>query len=127
MSELSGLSILLVEDEYLIALDAEQILRDLGARSVEVVSTFDRAKERAETSKFDLVVLDVNLNGELSFPIAHSLKNRGVPMVFASGYQLAARSPPGFENAICVGKPYTPEGLKSALMLALANRDGATA
>jgi CheY-like chemotaxis protein len=120
MTTLSGLSVLLVEDEFLIALDAEQILRDLGARQVETASNFEKAQQRAETGAFDVVVLDVNLNGQLSFPIASTLRGRGVPLVFATGYQLAHQPPPGFEDMICVGKPYTAAGLKQALVRALS-------
>lgn len=127
MTTLAGLSVLLVEDEFLIALDAEQILRDLGAKQVEIASNFDRAHERAETGAFDLVVLDVNLNGQLSFPIASKLRSRGVPLVFATGYQLAHQPPAGFEDMICVGKPYTPDGLKQALVRALSAPDRAAA
>lgn len=127
MTALSGLSVLLVEDEFLIALDAEQILKDLGARSVEIISTFANAHERAKDAAFDVVVLDVNLNGELSFPIARILKDRGVPVVFASGYQLSQRSPAGFEGSISVGKPYTAEGLKQALLRALGDGHASSA
>ena len=57
-----GLTVLLLEDEYLIAMDAEQILRDLGV---------------------NLALLDVNINGEKSFPIAEAFRTRGTPVVFA--------------------------------------------
>jgi CheY-like chemotaxis protein len=119
MAALSGLSVLLVEDEFLIALDAEQILKDLGARSVEIISNFAKACERAAGAAVDVVVLDVNLNGQLSFPSAEILKERGVPVVFASGYQLSERSPAGFEDSISVGKPYTLDALRQALLRAL--------
>src|SRR5262245_59398889 len=119
MSRLSGLTVLLIEDEFLIALDAQQILMELGARKVEIVSNFDQAQQRAEQADFDIAVLDVNLNGKLSFPIAATFRNRGVPVVFASGYQLRERPPEGFEGAVSVSKPYTADRLKEALCTAL--------
>jgi DNA-binding response OmpR family regulator len=119
MAILSGLSVLLVEDEYLIALDAEQMLRDLGVKDVEIASTFDSAKKRTQDGEFDLAVLDVNINGQLSFPIAEILKSRGIPVVFATGYALRERPLEGFEGGVCVGKPYTLEGLRKALSAAL--------
>jgi DNA-binding response OmpR family regulator len=119
MASLTGLSVLLVEDEYLIALDAEQMLRDLGAKEVEIVSTFEAAQEYTREGKFDLAVLDVNINGQLSFPIAEIVKRRGIPMVFASGYSLRERPMTGFEGGVCVGKPYTIEGLRTALLTVL--------
>lgn len=123
MSFLAGKSVLLIEDEFLIALDAEGILSDLGAETVTVASTYARARECIQGGRFDIVVLDVNLNGELSYPLAAMLRERGTPVVFASGYQLAARKPPGFEDAIFVSKPYTAESLTNAVRRALNGRD----
>ncbi len=125
MAALSGLSVLLVEDEYLIALDAEQMLRDLGAKNVEIVSTFESAKEYTQDGQFDIAVLDVNINGQLSFPIAEILKRRDIPVVFATGYALRDRPMPGFEGGVCVGKPYTIEGLRKALALVLGDHQPA--
>ena len=119
MTTLSGLSVLLVEDEYLIALDAEQMLRDLGAKDVEIVSTFENAKTYTREGRFDIAVLDVNINGQLSFPLAEILKSRNIPVVFATGYSLRERPIAGFEGGVCVGKPYTVEGLRKALSTAL--------
>jgi CheY-like chemotaxis protein len=127
MASLAGLSVLLIEDEFLIALDAEQILKDLGAAKVEIVATFEDAQRRAETAQFDVAVLDVNLNGQMSFPIASTFRRRGIPVVFATGYQLADRSSFEFKDAVCVGKPYTSDGLKLALLRALDGRQGSGA
>ncbi len=125
MGVLSGLSVLLVEDEYLIALDAEQMLRELGVRDVEIASTFETARKQTQTGTFDLAVLDVNINGQLSFPIAEILKSRNIPFVFATGYSLRERPIAGFEGGICVGKPYTQEGLRKALSTALGGDEKA--
>ena len=122
MGNLAGLSVLVLEDEFLIALDAEQILRGLGAAAVEIASTFERAQELAAEGRFDLAVLDVNINGQLSFPIAKVFEQRGVPVVFASGYELRARPPVGFEGGIYVTKPYTTERLREAVSSALSKR-----
>lgn len=119
MASLDGLSVLLVEDEYLIALDAEQILRDLGAGSIEIASNLNRAKKHAEDGEYDLAILDLNLNGELSYPVAAILRDRGVPVVFASGYGLKGRHIDDEQESISVSKPYTAEGLRKALVAAL--------
>jgi CheY-like chemotaxis protein len=124
MKSLAGLSVLLVEDEYLIALDAEQILKSLGA-TVEIAGSWDRATQRAENGRFDVAVLDVNINGQLSFPIANTLGQRGIPVVFASGYDLRERVSSDLDG-VCVIKPYTPERLKDALSAALARAAGGT-
>lgn len=120
MSDLSGLSVLLVEDEFLIAIDAEEILKGLGVKTVETAATFEDAEKQASDGQFDLAVLDVNLNGRESFPLAELIGKRGIPVVFASGYELRNRPGLGLDDAICVTKPYTRERLKSALSTALA-------
>lgn len=119
MASLNGLSVLLVEDEYLIALDAEQILKDLGAASVEVIPNLNRAKKRAEEGAYDLAILDLNLNGELSYPVATILRGRGIPVVFASGYELKGHHIADEQETIGVSKPYTAERLRDALVSAL--------
>jgi CheY-like chemotaxis protein len=120
MQGFAGLSVLLVEDEYLIALDAEQILKGLGVENVEIVASFKDAERRAADGAFDVAVLDVNLNGQYSFPIATTIGQRGIPYVFASGYELRDRSQAGLDDAVCVTKPYTSDRLKDALSAALA-------
>lgn len=119
MSNLAGISVLLVEDEYLIALDAEQILKELGVKTIEIAATWDRAAKQAEDGRFDIALLDVNINGQLSFPIAETFARRGIPVVFASGYDIKERVASEFDG-ICVSKPYTSERLKEALFAALA-------
>ncbi len=119
MDPLKGRSVLLVEDEFLIALDAEQILKDLGADRVEVVATFDEACARARDAAFDLAVLDINLNGRLSFPIGEIIQNRGIPLVVASGYDLRSRQYAQLNAAPCVVKPYTAARLREAVIAAL--------
>jgi len=119
MKSITGLSLLLVEDEYLIALDAEEMLRELGAGKVEVVGTFEDAQARTKVGAYDLAVLDVNINGRLSYPIATNLRDRGIPFVFATGYGRHDHTLGDFEGTVCVSKPYTIERLEKALTTAL--------
>ena len=119
MKNLSGLSVLLVEDEFLIALDAEEMLRELGAASVTVASNFDDAQKRIAEGKFDLAILDVNLNGQKSFPLAEQLIARGTPVVFGTGYNLLIRQMDGYQSGVCVTKPYTAASLRKGAIAAL--------
>lgn len=119
MRTLDGARVLLLEDEFLIALDAEQILQELGAREVDTTSTLSEAEERARVGRYDVALLDVNVNGQMSFSLAESLRSRGVPVVFATGYELKDRALPGIDPALCVSKPYTSERLRQALYAAL--------
>lgn len=118
MGVLSGRTIVILEDEYLIALDAEAILEDLGAE-VRIATNLQEAEKLAEADKVDLALLDVNINGEFSFPVAQRFHERQVPIVFASGYELEARGFPGAHLGVCIAKPYTPERLRKAIVAAL--------
>jgi DNA-binding response OmpR family regulator len=115
---LSGRTIVILEDEYLIALDAEGILRDLGAE-VFIATNLPEAEKLAEMDHVDLALLDVNINGEFSFPVAQKFHQRQIPIVFASGYELKAREFPGADLGVCIAKPYTPERLRKAVVAAL--------
>ena len=120
MATLEGACVLLLEDEYLIALDAEQILKELGVQQVEIASTLSEAVERVREGRFDVALLDVNVNGEMSFGLAKVLSARGVPVVFTTGYELKDRGVPDIDTDLCVSKPYTSERLRQALCAALA-------
>jgi CheY-like chemotaxis protein len=117
---LAGLRVLLLEDEFLIALDAQDVLSDLGAATVEVVSTLEAARERVQRDEVDIALLDINVNGEMSYDVAERCAERGVRVIFASGYEL--REPRMLAGAAvpCLSKPYTRESLKTALMQVLS-------
>ena len=125
MGNLDGARVLLLEDEFLVALDAEQMLKELGARQVETAATLSEAEERARQGHFDVALLDVNINGQMSFGLAEALRNRGVPVVFATGYELKNRAIPGLDVALCVSKPYTSERLCQVLCAALVGGEQA--
>ena len=121
MRPLNGLSVMLLEDEYLIALDAEQNLEALGVKRVRVVNTLDGAADIAEVGDVDVAILDLNINGEMSFKVAEMFRKKGIPIVFASGYEIRDRIDADLEGAaIHLRKPYTAEGLKEALEAALS-------
>jgi light-regulated signal transduction histidine kinase (bacteriophytochrome)/CheY-like chemotaxis protein len=83
---LDGKNVLLVEDSMIIALDAEDVLRTLGAREVTTAASVARANAAQEEHRFDFALLDVNLGAENSLAVADRLKARGVPFIFATGY-----------------------------------------
>ncbi|GFE80077.1 response regulator [Steroidobacter agaridevorans] len=120
MPSLDGASVLLLEDEFVVALDAEQMLQELGVVRVETAATLSEAEARARAGHFDVAVLDVNINGQMSFDLAESLRARGTAVVFATGYELKDRALPNIDSALCVSKPYTSERLRQALCAALA-------
>jgi CheY-like chemotaxis protein len=78
--------VLIVEDEAVVAMLLEDMLADLGHEAVAVAGRIDKALELARSAEIDLAILDVNLNGQPTYPVAEILKSRGVPFAFATGY-----------------------------------------
>ncbi|HEV2506701.1 MAG TPA: response regulator [Mesorhizobium sp.] len=81
-----GRQILVVEDEMIIALSIEDALLGLGASVVGPVSRLERALQLARESSLDAAILDVNILGGNSYPIADVLAERQIPFLFCSGY-----------------------------------------
>lgn len=111
---LSGRRILVVEDEMLVLMNIEYLLADLGCESVTAAATVNQALVLLEAQVFDAAVLDVNLNGRESYPVAEALEARGVPFAFSTGY-----SDEGMRDAYrdrpVLRKPYQQEGLVQIL------------
>ena len=80
------LRILIVEDEMLVAMNIEDMLLDLGHEIAGMAARLDAALALASDTQIDLALLDVNLAGDQSFPVADLLATRGVPFLFATGY-----------------------------------------
>jgi CheY-like chemotaxis protein len=78
--------VLLVEDEMLVAWLLEDMLADLGYAIVGPASSVNQALAMIDAEAIDAAVLDVNLNGQMSYPIADVLAARSVPFVFSTGY-----------------------------------------
>lgn len=111
---------LLVEDNLIIALDAEDMLTTAGAESVDVASSVRDAVDLIERNRPDFALLDVNLTGETSFPVAERLKQQGVPFIFATGYGDDLEVPAEFEDVGVVSKPYEAADVVAALKAAMA-------
>ena len=115
-----GKTVLLVEDSMIIALDAEDKLRDLGADNVLLAASVERAFEMIRSEKIDVAMLDFNLGQETSLPIAEQLMKTDVPFFFASGYGGDDVVPPEFSAIPLVVKPYTLEQIAAAAADALS-------
>lgn len=117
MSEhhLTGMRILVVEDEVLIADDLVDTLAAEGAEVLGPAVTVRQAMVQVETEAWiDAAVLDINLRGEMIYPVAERLVARGVPIVFASGYDQFV-IPERFAGIPHVEKPVRFEELRHAL------------
>ena len=112
---LSDKRILLVEDSLIIALDAEDLLARLGARSVTTESSAVGAIAALEDGRPDLAILDINLGDHDSVPIANRLEELGVPYMFATGYGEQRSLPDHHKAKPVLQKPYTLGSLSRRL------------
>ena len=116
-----GLRVLLLEDQLLIAMDAESMLGDAGA-AVTTTSTLAEIRARLREGSPDVAVLDVNIGQDTSLPVAEELVRRGVSFVFATGYGEDGLVR-GFDVPV-VRKPYDRDSLVAAIHRAIGSRAG---
>ncbi|WP_342642623.1 response regulator [Rhodoligotrophos ferricapiens] len=106
--------VLVVEDEAMVAMLIEDMLLDSGYSDIEVCNRFGQAMTLIQSKPFDFVILDLNLEGELTYPIADILLERGTPFVFATGYgtsMLEGR----YADVPSLPKPFRPEDIERVL------------
>jgi len=97
--------VLIVEDEGFIALDMESALTDAGCEIVGIAASVNKALKILDEKCCDAVILDANLGGEDTAPIASALRARRIPFLVVSGYE---RPRPGvFADAPFLAKPFT--------------------
>jgi CheY-like chemotaxis protein len=119
---LSGLRVLVVEDEFFVADDLVKAITRLGAEVLGPVPTRDEALDiLATTGKIDLAVLDINLEDEAVYPVADLLSKQGVPFLFATGYSRALVPTP-YQHVPRWEKPFDPQTLVQALPKLLKGR-----
>jgi DNA-binding response OmpR family regulator len=116
MPSLQGTRVLVVEDEAMLSLSLEDMLRDIGCVVVGTAAKLDDAMAIARTSDFDVALLDVNINGKRVDPVAEAIRERGTPIIFVTGYGKTGAS--GF----VLEKPHTAADLEYTLTRALASR-----
>ena len=114
-----GRSILIVEDEPLIAMMLEDFLGSLGHTVRNTCDSVEGALNEVERGGFDLAILDVNLKGENVWPVASKLREKNVPFVIATGGHVDP-PPPEFNDAPVIEKPYTVDRVTPAIDAAFA-------
>jgi CheY-like chemotaxis protein len=114
ISRISEKRVLVVEDEYLVAMDVSAYLEAAGAHVVGPASNVNAALEAVEHTELDGAIVDVNLRGEMAYPVADALVERGIPFVFTTGYD-AHTVPARFAAVKRCEKPTTPEAIGRAL------------
>jgi CheY-like chemotaxis protein len=106
---------LVVEDNMLIAMDAEEALQELGASEVQLCPNVASALESIAATAFDVALLDVNLGDETSEAIAIALRTRGTPFVMTTGFGDYVSNISAYAGAPVLTKPYVPAALARAL------------
>lgn len=114
MDEDTGMKVLIVEDEALVAIDLAMRVEDLGQEVVGPVSSLESGLAAAEEEALDFALIDINLRGKQSTPIARRLQSRGVPFVFVTGYD-SPKIESHFPGKEIIAKPISAGDLKRVL------------
>lgn len=112
----AGLTILVLEDEPIIAFALEDVLIDAGALP-QFASSLAKAEALISRSLPDAAILDVNVHGEKSYGVARILRKQGVPFIFATGYGASAHEA-DLADIPTVNKPYDLTAIEHALTAA---------
>jgi DNA-binding response OmpR family regulator len=115
VDDLVGLRILVAEDNLLVADLICEGLESFGCIAVGPVVRVQAALDLAAVESLDGALLDVNLAGEFSFPVATALGARNVPVVFLTGYDDAAMFPPELQSMPRIAKPFNYKNLANVL------------
>jgi DNA-binding response OmpR family regulator len=115
---LAGQRVLVIEDEALVAALIENMLVENGCDVVGIACRLNDALEKAHSLSFDVAIVDMNLNGEQSLPVAELLAQRGAAFVLATGY--GANSLSGlFPGVPILQKPFRQHDLERVIREAL--------
>lgn len=123
--DLTGARVLIVEDEFMIADYARELVLEAGASEVLLAVNFAQASAHLSGPvPIDVALVDINLGPESGYPVADALKKAGIPFAFASGY---GRDRPGggFDGVPSIPKPYTSDMLLPVLAGLLVRPDAA--
>ena len=115
LSPLSGLRLLVVEDEYMVADHIGMMLDDLGCEVAGFASTVAEALDLVRSERLDGVLLDGNLNGESSGPVAIELRSRSIPFVVATGYGKLELDAEALNGAPRLAKPFSTREFERVL------------
>jgi CheY-like chemotaxis protein len=111
---LRGRSVLVVEDQFLIAEEMRRVVENLGGRVVGPVPSVEEAMVLVHRLQPDVGLLDVDLHGQEIYPVADALIEAGSPVIFTTGFDRAAM-PAAYKDAPHLDKPVTPHALAAAL------------
>jgi CheY-like chemotaxis protein len=107
-------SVLIVEDEPLIAMMLEDFLESLGHKVAGICETVAEAVSRIDAGGFDVAIVDVHLKGERVWPVAERLAEKGIPFAFATGGHVDA-PPAAYAGVPILAKPFTIDAVDPVL------------
>ena len=107
--------VLVIEDSIMVVMVIETTLTDLGWTMVGPASRVKEALELVETESFDGALLDLNLDGEMTWDVAALLQNKGIPFVFSTGYDGSSFLPDRFAHQRVLSKPFGSEQIEQEL------------
>ena len=116
--------ILVVEDSFLIILTLEEIFSDLGWTLVGPATRLDKALLLSKTGTFDAALLDVNLAGPMSWPVAALLKDRDIPFAFSTGYDVNTVLPLDLAGTPVISKPFRTSNVADVLRKIILDHRG---
>ena len=117
--------ILIVEDDWMIAMDMSDMVEELGGAVVGPAGELARGLALAESEELAGAILDVNLNGETTFALADKLLTNNVPVIFATGYD-ATMLPGRFADVYRLPKPFTALAVEGVFRRIFAADQAAT-
>lgn len=110
--------LLLIEDEALILLHVKSMLSEMGWEVAGTAAKIDAALHLAQTGSFDAAIIDINLDGALTYPVADILREREIPFAFTTGYGRAAINR-SYSGVPILHKPFSPDQLQAVVSLLL--------
>jgi DNA-binding response OmpR family regulator len=118
---LKGHRILIVEDNFVMALDLSLLVEDLGGAVIGPAGRLDEGVALAQSNELDGAILDVNLDGENTFPLADGLLAADVAVIFATGYDVTML-PERFARTPKLSKPFSARSVEKAIREAFSDR-----
>lgn len=112
---LNGRRVLVAEDQMLVALDLEQMLRGLGAAHVDLAASVAQSLAIVAATPPDCAIVDFKLHEETSLALVELLSQRRIPFAFASGYSDLRAVPPPYRNRFLLRKPIAFSDLSAAV------------
>jgi light-regulated signal transduction histidine kinase (bacteriophytochrome)/CheY-like chemotaxis protein len=112
----NGILVLVVEDSFMTVSMLQLVFNNFGWTMVGPAARVSKALAMVNSESFDAVLLDVNLDGEMSWDVAAVLKARGIPFVFSTGYEIGSLLPESLRGSQFIRKPYNVNELEKSIL-----------